>query len=89
MIITGNYGAAVVEIALLKRPDGTKLRWFKTSEELEAFLKAHPDQDFLLESARVGDIIPPEVRAGHGADKGDIVCGQLRYSSTEGKVICS
>ena len=89
MILTTTGGLVEVVHALLKRPDGTKLRYFSRSEGVIKYLQQHPDQDFLLEASKMGTILVDTTKDQYGPEFGDVFCGQVKFDSKTKQVMCT
>lgn len=89
MILSDTGGLIEVSYCLLKAADGTKIRYFSTSEEVAKYLKANVDIGFLLEASKLGDILTGTDKSKYGPEFGDIFCGQVRFDSKTNQIVCS
>lgn len=84
----GTCKATLVQLVL--KSSGQVVRAAETQCEVERFLRAHPDQDYVL---RQMDGVPTSTfleREGrhYGVEHGDLVCGPVKWDSQKGAVVC-
>ncbi|MGE0533442.1 MAG: hypothetical protein AB7O68_00605 [Pirellulales bacterium] len=90
-MILAKDGNDIVQVreALLKRRDGTKIRYYSTSENVIEYLQEQPDVDFLLEAKQLGEVLTGTNAPNYGPARGDIFTGQIKYDSATKKIIQS
>lgn len=89
MIVSQSGGVFLfVPLALLKRPDGTHVRFFSSSEGIVSYLKAHPGQDYVLEPTGNPLTYLESGPGDYGPQYGDVFIGQVRFDQAANQVVC-
>jgi hypothetical protein len=77
-----------VLVAKLSRLNGAPLRFFGNGPHVIAFLHAHPDTDFLLESVDTGQHLDGTRSAKFIPGNDDVFCGRVRFDSVSNVLSC-
>ena len=88
MILARTDGIAQVSMAVLKKLDGTHVRYFSSSQEVIKYLLLHPGQDFLLEPAAIPLTHLEQESGEYGPQYGDVFMGQIKFDPESNQVIC-